>query len=67
MGLYRRLASLAFAGATVFGGRIADAFGLRLVFAVCLAIYLVAGIAALVAIKEPPPMRPTSAMAPCQR
>jgi len=63
MGLYRGLASLAFAGAAVFGGRIADAFGLRLVFAVCAAIYLIAGIAALVTIKEPVPVRATQPVA----
>ncbi len=54
MGLYRGLASLAFAGAAIFSGRLADAFGLRLVFSACAAIYLIAGLTALIAIKEPP-------------
>ena len=56
MGLYRGLASLAFAGAAVLSGRLADAFGIRLVFGVCAAVYLLAGMVAL-AIKEPPSLR----------
>lgn len=64
MGLYRGLASLAFAGAAVFSGRLADSSGLRLVFAVCAAVYLVACLVALVAIKEPPPLRTVQPVSP---
>lgn len=58
MGLYRGLASLAFAVAAVFGGRIADAFGIRVVFAACAVVYLLACLAAL-AVQEPPRDRVT--------
>ncbi len=63
MGLYRGLASLAFAAAAVLSGRLADAYDLRVVFAVCGSVYLLAALVAL-AVKEPEVLRDLPSSAP---
>ncbi len=63
MGAYRGLASLAFAGAAVVGGRIADTLGIGPALALCGILYGLAGLTAL-AVREaratPTPQAPTA-------
>ena len=61
MGLYRGAGSLAFAAAAVVGGRLADAYSMRVTLAGCALLYALAAAAALLLKETPQPARPSSA------
>lgn len=57
MGFYRGAGSLAFAAAAVVGGRLADAYSMRVTLAGCAVLYALAAAAALLLKEAPQPAR----------